>query len=343
MAGKKKQRENVRKIITGKLTECEDRADIKDHIMHLRRMRYRFEKETIYSLAPCEEIIQNADELIRLFVKKDQRMVELYLARLEALTDAAYSRERKEKGRMSLLSKLKAVVGGNKEDPQNKLLQKQEEDIDQKIFRMEKKIIELSDQRNQQMQQFKEEIKKCASLDEKSPEYKLTRQKASTLHLRIKNIERNIDMYADQLLKNSEYQMMLETGRLTFEMSNYMPDPAEADLLMQQISDKVGETADDMKEFGQKVSEYSRKIEKTKSGFERQENEELDQLIQAERQELSGNSEKFDTMKTEDKSQAEYSVKSDSETSSLQDQLSKERVDEEDKECNLHKPKGELI
>lgn len=343
MAGKKKQRENVRKIITGKLTECEDRADIKDHIMRLRRMRYRFEKETIYFLAPCEEIIQNADELIRLFIKKDQRMVELYLARLEALTDAAYSRERKEKKQMSLLSKLKAVVGGSKEDPQNKLLQKQEEDIDQKIFRMEKKIIELSDQRNQQMQQFKEEIKKCASLDEKSPEYKLTRQKASTLHLRIKNIERNIDMYADQLLKNSEYQMMLETGRLTFEMSNYMPDPAEADLLMQQISDKVGETADDMKEFDQKVSEYSRKIEKTKSGFERQENEELDQLIQAERQKLSGNSEKLDTMETKGNPQTEYSAKSDSETSSLQDQLSEERVDEADKECNLHKPKGELI
>lgn len=282
MTARKKQLEQSRKHMIRELCACEDRADSDRLTARIRKLRYRFEERSIRSASWSSEILQDLEELKPLLVRKNRALTELYLDRLETLSDNALRGEQRGEKCMGIFTRLKASFGKDKKGPQDKLLRTQE-DAEKKIFQLEKKIVELSDQRTDLMRQLHEKVKACASLEPDSYEYKLIRQQAMTLRPRISNIEKQVSIHLNLLQSNAQYRTMLESGRTTFEIRNYMPDPAEADMLMQLISDRTAEIVGDLEDFGQSVSAFGEKIDRAGTLFASEDDEEFDRMVLAQK------------------------------------------------------------
>lgn len=281
----KKRLEKRRAELIKGLTECEDLVVEQAEVARFHRLRGKYEAESRFPLELLEEAVKEIEETKSLISKGHKELAEVYLKRLEALADSAGKESGRRKKFMGLVSKFKGLFGKEKEVTQDGLIRNQEEAADWKIFQLEKKIAELSDERVQIMKQFEGKVTECAKWQPDSYEYKIHRQQALRLRSQVANVEKQIVMHANLLESNSKYRAMLETGRTTFEIRNYMPDAAEADLLMKMISDEVVDMNGDMAAFEQNVAEYSDKVDRTLVFDEFTGDADFDRMVQEKRQE----------------------------------------------------------
>ena len=266
------------------LARCEDRACDAQWEARFRRLKRKFEGIAVPSSDFCAEVLEVIGELKPLMEKKQLQMAEIYVMRLEALAETAGRQERQD-NRMGLLAKIGSLLGGKKDDPEGELLRTQTEDAKQKIFQLQKKIAEISEERSGLMAEFEQKLKECAGCPADSYEYKLTRQQAQSLRKRIGDLENELKLYASLLQKNEAYHSMLKNGETAFELRNYMPDSAEADLLMQKIAEETQDIAAEIASFGESVENYGGMLDAANPSDVFGEDPEFDRKVQEMREE----------------------------------------------------------
>ena len=269
--------------ITRGLTECEDCAAGREVIIKIRHLRKAFAQKPIKSLPACNELAEMLTELKPVLMKNNVGLIEIYLSRLDALIEALHKETDKRGVLMALLSKVKSVFSKEKETSQDAMIREREQDAERKIFALQKKIAELSAERQNLLNKIEEKVRQCASLQKDSADYSLLRQQALILRPRISSIDQQVIMHVKMLESNAKYHAMLESGRTTFELREFMPDPTEADVLMKLIADETYELAGDAAAYSDSVNEYGAMINSAIAPSALAGEEEFDQMVEIKR------------------------------------------------------------
>lgn len=139
------------------------------------------------------------------------------------------------------------------------------------------------------MAEYEQKLKACVGCPADSYEYKISRQQAQSLRKKIADTEREIRLYASLLQKNEAYHSMLKSGETAFELRDYMPDPAEADLLMKKIAEETQDIAEDIRSFGKTVDMCGQMLDMAEPADVFMEDEEFDRMVQKHRKEAGKN------------------------------------------------------
>lgn len=281
---RKKQLEMVTDKICCELGKCEDRACDMVWQARFHRIKRKIEETPVHSMDLSMEILEMTEELKACMEKNRLQMAEVYLSRLDGLIETVRQGEGKDRN-MGLRNKLSSLLGRKKEDPQDKLLHSQKEDAKKKIFQLQKRIVEFSEERSGILDEFNQKLKECAAYEADSCEYKLARQQAQHLRKRIAETEKQIQFFANLLQKNEDYHNMLRTGEITFELRDYMPDGAEADVLMQRIAEETEDITANIDTFGQTIDKYARILDAASPSDVLAEDKEFDDMVQKLRKE----------------------------------------------------------
>lgn len=249
-----------------KLTECEDRTRNRGVARQLNRLRERVAGAPLESNPLSEEFYRRVQELHEAVFGDGQALEELYLQRLSALMDRLSASWKDRRIHMSIFDKLKSHRGKREGEARDEMIRSQEYEAEQNVFELQRKIISLSQTLKRQMDLFESKVKECAAMPADSYDYRVARQQAVLMRPRIAALEKQLQLYGMTLENNAQYQVMLEAGRMTFQLRNYMPDTAKADLLLKSIEDETRDIVGEMESMSSTLSSYGAATDQAMEG-----------------------------------------------------------------------------
>ncbi|MCC8138378.1 MAG: hypothetical protein LIO76_10075 [Clostridiales bacterium] len=196
-------------------------------------------------------------------LEDELRREDMYTARAEAhrLSELAneLSHEPERKNRMGILSKM---FGGRKsaEDIQRQEMDKQFQQAEENIMQLKRQISRLNDQWEACYGELQKLAEQSVKLDKNSPRYAQILTEAKGKQNRLKLLEAQIKQYSTAMQNNSEYQMLLDNGRISADLSRLMPDAAKAEVLMDQIVQDAEDVGEKVQDMGDLVERGSRRM-----------------------------------------------------------------------------------
>ncbi|MDO5422137.1 MAG: hypothetical protein Q4F41_00240 [Eubacteriales bacterium] len=197
------------------------------------------------------ETAQNLQEALR--------QGRLSTARLEAKRLEASAKEWKQKpgGSRSVMERLKKLFKPKKsqEDVRHEQIERQLKQAEDNIGEIKERLSRLSDQWEQCYQELQTLAAESVKMDKKNPRYAQLLAEAKEKQSKMKILEGQMKQFSAVLQNNTQYQTMLDNGRITLDLQALMPETAQAELLMEQIA----QGAEDTKERIQDMDEILKK------------------------------------------------------------------------------------
>ena len=137
-----------------------------------------------------------------------------------------------------------------------------------------------------EMGKIRECVAQAAKFEKDSSEYKALRQDAITHKKKAEAYEKAMHAALEVLNKNSKYETMLEGGMTLARLNSMMPDPDEAEKLLQEIADVAEALRDKQDELDDLFEEYGKDISGTISNPNPVDFVEFDDLVSQKKEEI---------------------------------------------------------
>lgn len=158
---------------------------------------------------------------------------------------------------MGVFGKIKKAIVG---EPKPSLTDKVKNEADANLFKMERQMEVLSQEREKSMTELRAIIAKAAEYDKNSYEYKSARRAAGVIKEKIRLQEKNIDTYYKTLMSSQRYIQLIEYGEARKSLAQWVPDPAELDLVMDDLALAVEEFDAAQSEIDSIIGENARRM-----------------------------------------------------------------------------------
>ena len=204
-----------------------------------------------------EELLEIAGTLTA-FVREGQAgAVDTAIGRMRTLLAGRAEVNKKGGKKMGLFGKIRESLGGKpKEDPAAAARNA----ADEALYKLEQEISVLSDRRKKEMDKLRGIIREAAGYEAGSFEYKQARMRASGIKAQIKLYENQIDTHFQALMNNQRYLQMIDNGLAMKNLASYIPDTAEADVILEGLNKDVEDMQDRQETFTGVLDEYGNKI-----------------------------------------------------------------------------------
>lgn len=229
-----------------------------------------------------QELIRLADELLLCARQGHAAVAEKYIERIEALL-ARRAMPAQGGRKMGFFKKLSDKLGAK---PKVSTAEAALNQADGQLFELEKKVALLSEKRGREVEKLRQLVGQAASLDAESFEYKQLRSRAGIVKKQIALYEDQINTYFRALMDNQRYKQLIDNGQAMQGLSDLIPDPAEADVLLEQLSQQIEDIRDRQDAFSDTVNAYDARMA---SGTRTQipEDEDFDRAVAAARGEAA--------------------------------------------------------
>lgn len=204
-----------------------------------------------------QELIGLAGELLDCVRQGKQAVVQVQIERIEALLPRRAVLAQGGK-RMSLFKRISERLGGK---PRASMADAACSQADANIFELEKQIAQLSEDRERELDKLRQYVHQAAQYKDESMEYKQLKSRAGLVKKQIAIYESQISAHFTALMNNQRYKQMIASGQAMQGLSDMLPDPAEADVLLEQIAQRTDEVKFKQDAFGDKLREYEDRID----------------------------------------------------------------------------------
>lgn len=276
---------------------CEDSSSCPD-VEALCRQNYRLLQRYEYQKYDLEELRLLINEALQAIKFHQESVATVCLKRTQDLMTWG---QKPEEGRirMGLFNKVKSAITDREKKSQNAMLQKEEEEAEKKIFLLQKNIALLYDKHTETMKQLEAKAVRCAQLSPGSDEYKKTRQEALVIVPQLSAIDNQLSLYSHMLNDSARYKAMMQTGKTTFELKQFMPDLNRAETMMSWITDETRSLSLDLEDFGIGIDEHEKAIHSNSAINEPLEDTMFDKMIKDNYPEDSKEEDTFTDIKNE--------------------------------------------
>ena len=237
------QQSDHKRHLASLLTECEDRSYESDVKQALRRARRELD-EGEWSESQLTALTESAREVRAAIREERAALLRVALSELQALLTAPPEPE-PESERPGLLARLLSLLFHRQAKPQDDLMRRHEADAEKNVFELEKRIAGLIDARAEKVEELRKLKAKREDARTSGSEAAILERQMRMLVPQIQDLDGQIAQHDKLLLSNAKYKSMLETGRMTFELKSFMPDTAEAELLLGRIERETQSMVDD--------------------------------------------------------------------------------------------------
>lgn len=202
------------------------------------------------------ELIELSGELA-IWVRQGQTAVaEKEIERIEALLPRRAVPVQGGK-KMGLFKKISEKLGGK---PKVSAADAARDQADSQLFELEKQIALLSEKRKREVEKLRQFVEQAVPLDSESFEYQQLRGRAGIVKKQIALYEDQINTYFRALMDNQRYAQLIDNGQAMQGLSSLLPDPAEADVLLEQLSQQVEDVRDRQDAFSDTVRAYDARM-----------------------------------------------------------------------------------
>ena len=158
---------------------------------------------------------------------------------------------------MGLFDKLKDQLGGK---PKVAAEDAARANVDNQLFALEKNVALLAEKRSGEVEKLRALVQQAAGMDPNSYEYKQIRARASVVKNQIKLYEGQIDAQFHALMDNQRYLQLIDNGQTMKNLSSLLPNPAEADAILDDLTRAVQQVQDHQEAFSDVIGAYSQRM-----------------------------------------------------------------------------------
>lgn len=221
-----------------------------------------------------DELLGVAQSLIG-YAREDQATAaQKAMARIRELMAKRGSMAERSEKKVGLIGKLKQSFGKKKEAPEEAA----QNAADSALYALEQKIEQISQKRGTEVEKLRGVIREAAAYDPDSYEYKSARMRAGAIKQQIKLYESQIDAHFKALMNNQRYSQLIENGLAMKELASLIPDPSEADAILERLNMDVDDLNDKQDIFDDVIRTYGSKVDAA-SGAMRYEDDEFDRAV----------------------------------------------------------------
>ena len=248
--------------VRNRLAECITRAADETDNAELRRQLRALARTVLAERAERtdarvdQELLQRADELLLDVRQGRTAAIGLYIQRIEALLPQRTMPAQGGK-KMGLLKRISNKLGGA---PKPSAADAARNEVDAHLFELEKKIALLSEKRKHEVEKLRQLVGQAASLDASSFEYQLLSGRAGNVKKQIAQYEEQSKAYFRALMDNERYKQLMENGQAMEGLAGLVPDTAEADVLLDQLSQRVEDVRDRQDTFAGTIQAYEKRM-----------------------------------------------------------------------------------
>ena len=216
------------------------------------------ERSAVSDPARDAQLAQLATEL-RDYVRQGQESVAVkYIERIQTLMLSRSEPAQGGQKKMGLFDKLKDKLGGK---PKVAAEDAARSNVDNQLFELEKNVALLAEKRAAQVEQLRGMVQQAAGMDPNSYEYKQIRARASLVKNQIKLYEGQIDAQFRALMDNQRYLQLIDNGMTMKNLSALLPNPAEADAILDDLTRAVQKVQDQQEAFSDVIGAYGNKMD----------------------------------------------------------------------------------
>lgn len=203
------------------------------------------------------ELQEIAQTLIGFAREGQAAVANIAMERMRALLASRSSAGGKEEKRVGLFGKIKQTLGGK---PKESATDAARSAADATLYKLEQEIELISGRRQKEVDKLREIIKEAAAFKPDSYEYKHARARAGSVKQQIKLYEGQIDAHFKALMNNQRYMQLIDNGLAMKNLAALVPDPAEADAILDELSADVEAWQDKQDAFSDVVGDYGSRI-----------------------------------------------------------------------------------
>lgn len=159
---------------------------------------------------------------------------------------------------MGLFDKLKDKLGAK---PKVAAEDAARSNVDNQLFELEKNVELLAQKRAGEMDKLRAMVQQAAGMDPNSYEYKQIRARASLVKNQIKLYEGQIDAQFRALMDNQRYLQLIDNGLTMKNLSALLPNPAEADAILDDLTRAVQKVQDQQEAFSDVIGAYGSRMD----------------------------------------------------------------------------------
>lgn len=316
------KKETWKAQVLNKALMCVDRATDPNLARELRHLRRSIEEKDKLDKQCGQEMLSLLSELQAILNQNKPQVASVYVSRLRELVNGN-AETRKRGGIMGLFDKLKNKIAGGEKKSEDNLLRDKAREAEEQVFALEKRIAEESEKRAKLLEQMKDHVNTCATVEPDSYEYMIARERAKALKPQIDGVEKTINMYIRQLQSSARYQAMVSSGRATLNLQEMMPDPNEAVALLEMITERMQTISEGMQDFDAAIAKSQAAFDKAVGVNAMEEDDEFDRMVAAQRKENAKRAEAEKAAEDAAKKAAEEARKAEEEA------LAKAKAEEE--------------
>ena len=202
------------------------------------------------------ELLELAQSVVGYARDGQQTVADNALARIRELMSRRGRAVEGRSGKMGLLGKIKQTFGRPKEKPEDVARNA----ADATLFKLEQEIELISQKRSAEVEKLRGVIQEAAGYKQDSYEYRHARAKAGGIKQQIRLYEGQIDAHFQALMNNQRYLQLIDNGLAMKNLSALVPDPAEADAILEKLTVHVEEWQDKQESFTDVIASYGNRV-----------------------------------------------------------------------------------
>lgn len=250
--------ERLKEKLRLKLELCQDRNQDPRIGKCLRSAVFSLREANRRDIRTIERMQEVTEELLKNLKQDRIPAAQIEAERLSRLTEELQQGKEREKSKMGILKKL--FGGKNQEELHSELIDEQMKQGEDYISRIKIQLLRLSDQWEQCHRELNDLAQASVKMDRKNPRYHQLLVEAKDKTNRMKMLEGQMRQYTSALQNNTQYQTLLENGKVTLDLKSLMPDMAKAEALMEEIVRGTENTSESISDLENILSTGNKKI-----------------------------------------------------------------------------------
>ena len=248
-----------------RIADCLSQAADATKDAELRRRLRALEREVMRDQTETSdertdgELLELAQSVIGYARDGQQTVADNAMARIRELMLRRGRAVEGRSGKMGLLGKIKQTFGKTKEKPEDAARNA----ADATLFKLEQEIELISQKRGAEVEKLRGVIQEAAGYKPDSYEYRHARARAGSIKQQIRLYENQIDAHFQALMNNQRYLQLIDNGLAMKNLSALVPDPAEADAILEKLTVHVEEWQDKQESFSDVITSYGNRVGST--------------------------------------------------------------------------------